>query len=48
MKTNYMIDRQLQFDSGYGTAIHCGLLKPEDGGNIIIRNVEIYLSIDTA
>jgi hypothetical protein len=48
MKTNHMIDRQPQFDSGYGTAIQCGLLKPEDEDTIIIRNVGVYLSIDTA
>jgi hypothetical protein len=48
MKTNHMLGRQPQFDSGYGVAIHCGLLKPENEGTIIVRNVGIYLSIDTA
>jgi hypothetical protein len=47
IKTNHMTDRQPQFDSGYVAAIHCGLFKPEDEGAIIIRNVGIYLSIDT-
>jgi hypothetical protein len=44
MKTNHMIHRQPQFDFGYGAAIHCGLLKPEDEGIIIIRNVGICQS----
>jgi hypothetical protein len=29
MKNNHLIDRQPQFDSGYGAVIRCDLLKPK-------------------